>query len=53
MQKCQICKKDLQDGPVMVKCVADFENFSEKVHKVQPQEVEAIWCMECEEKEND
>lgn len=48
-QTCMRCKKELEDGIVMVKCPAWFEQFSDGVHRVIPEDVQEIWCMECEE----
>jgi hypothetical protein len=37
----------------MIKCPAYFEQFSDGIHRVQPEDVEEIWCMSCEETEDD
>lgn len=48
-QKCFICHKPLKDGIVMIKCPAYFENFTDVVHRVIPQDVEEIFHIECDE----
>lgn len=53
MQKCQMCKRILEDGEqVVLKCIGTYEIFSAGIHRAIPEDIEAIWCLKCEE-END
>lgn len=53
-QKCMSCQKPLEDGTmVMIRCPAYFEQFSDGIHRISPDDVEAIWCMDCEYAEDE
>ena len=54
MQNCMRCKTPLKDGDVvMTKCPATFEQFSETVHRIQPIDIDEIWCNACDDMESD